>query len=150
MTRFVLNQKKRGEICGILVLGGSRALAARLVGCSASTIYRTAQRDPEFEQQLRQAEGRMEALQLKYVGEAAQNQTHWRAATWLLERKFPQRYGRRAPGVVTIEQISRVLGSFAEVIAAEIPDAGLRQKILDRLYEVAQQVKSPPARKRRA
>jgi hypothetical protein len=147
MTRFALDEKKRGEICGILAVGGTRALAARLVGCSASTIYRTAKRDPAFRLQLRQAEGRMEVLLLKFIADAAQNKSNWRAATWVLERKFPQRYGRRPPGVATVEQISRVLARFAELIAAEIPDAALRCQILKRLKEVARQVQSSRTRK---
>jgi transposase len=148
MTRLILDEKKRSEICGILAVGGTRALAARLVGCSTSTIYRAARRDPDFKQQLRQAKGHMEVLQLKYIADAGQSKSNWRAAAWLLERKFPSRYGRRSPDVATVEQISRVLVSFAELIAAEIPDAGLRQQILNRLKEVAQHLETPKTRKR--
>lgn len=142
MRKPLLDDKKRGEICGILAMGGTRAVAARYVGCSPSTVYRTAQSDRDFARHLRQAEGRAEVLQLKNITDAAQNKQYWRAAAWMLERKFPQRYAPRPSEAVTLEQFTQILDSFVDLIVAEISDAPLRQRILDRLKQVAEQLQS--------
>jgi hypothetical protein len=146
MKKSILDDKKRGEICGILAMGGSRAVAARYVGCSKSTVYRAAQANPQFARQLRQAEGRAEILQLKYISDAAQCKQYWRAAAWMLERRFPQRYAPRPAESATLEQFEQVVNAFVDLIVAEIADAELRQRILDRLQEVAEQLQpQPPA-----
>ena len=44
----VLDEQKRGQILAILSVGCSQNMAAQYVGCAASTIQRTAERDPKF------------------------------------------------------------------------------------------------------
>jgi hypothetical protein len=150
MPQSKLDPKKRGEICGVLAMGGSRAVAARYAGCSASTIYRTAKKDRQFASELRQAEGRAEVLQLKNITDAARNKQYWRAAAWMLERRFPNRYAPRKPRMATIEQFAQVLDSFIDLIVSEISDASLRERILNRLREIAQQLKPKDARRQEA
>lgn len=51
----VLDEFKRGQIVGMIAMGGSRRTAAGYVGCSVSTIQNTADRDPQFAESLRRA-----------------------------------------------------------------------------------------------
>ena len=43
------------------------------------------------------------------IRDAAKKEQYWRAAAWMLERGYPQRYARRGPDVITVEQIAYLL-----------------------------------------
>lgn len=129
----VLDAVKRREICAILTAGGSRALAARYVGCARSTIGATAVRDLEFHRQLQRASVQHEIMNLRNIQSAAKNEKYWRAAAWTLERCYPDRYGQRSATTVTAENVSQLLGKVAELLVEEIPDRNTRRRILERL-----------------
>ncbi len=84
----ILDEYKRREILAILAVGGSRPVAAAYVGCTASTIRNTADRDPEFGRRLRDVEARLETICLRSVYAAAMRATDG-AAAWLAERGLP-------------------------------------------------------------
>jgi hypothetical protein len=88
-----LDQAKRATIVAILTNGSSRRIAARYVGCSPSTISRTAERDPQFAEQIERAEQSAEILALRNLRNASSHERYWRAAAWLLERKNPRDFG---------------------------------------------------------
>ena len=129
----VLDETKRREICAVLSMGGSRRLAARYVGCAPTTIMNTAERDPEFRDQLMQAEGQHELLYLRNIQAAAKREQYWRAAAWMLERRYPERYAQLRPGTVTVQQIIELLAQFAEIVVQELPDGKDQQRVLARL-----------------
>lgn len=76
--RPALDEIKRREVCAILAMGGSRATAARYVGCAVSTILRTSQRNRTFRGELRKAESSAEVIQLQHIHTAGKK--NWRAA----------------------------------------------------------------------
>jgi len=129
----VLDEIKQAEIAAILATGCSRRTAAKYVGCAPATIRNTADRDPDFAEKLRRAEGRLELKYLRWIEKAAEQDKYWRAAAWVLERKFPDDYGLRAPGVITFAQIRDLLSQFAEIIVEEVPVDNYRKSILKRL-----------------
>jgi hypothetical protein len=128
-----LDEIKRGEICAILSVGGSRTTAARYVGCSPSTIRNTSERDPQFAEQLDQAESRHEVGYLQNIRAASQKEQYWRAAAWALERHYPDRYGPRKAGTISVEQITQLLAQFADIVVQELPDPADQQRIIARL-----------------
>ena len=142
--RYALDETKQREILAILSVGCSRRTAARYVGCAHSTIRRTADRDPEFSEKLRQAENRQEFTYLGNIQQAAKKPQYWRAAAWVLERIFPEKYGRRGPDVITIDQIKQVLAQFTEIVVAEVPVAKYRQEIIKRLDALTKSLCRPP------
>jgi hypothetical protein len=131
--RPVLDEIKQREILAILTVGCSRRTAARYVGCAVSTIQNTADRDGGFAEKLRRAENQHEFTYLRNIQQAAKKPQYWRAAAWVLERVFPEKYARRGPEVITVDQIRQVLARFAEIIVAEVPVARYRQDIIKRL-----------------
>ncbi len=135
--RGILDDGKRREICAILAVGCTRAVAARYVGCHPHTIRRTAQRDETFALAIERAETKHEIKHLTNINKAAQDGRYWRAAAWALERKYPARYAQRDPALFTAEQVSQVLGQFADVILEEVPDEDDRQRILARMTALA-------------
>lgn len=131
--RPVLDEMKRREILAILSVGCSRRAAAWYVGCAVSTIQNTAERDAPFADALRHAESQHEITYLKNIQQAARLPQYWRAAAWVLERVFPQRYAPRGADVLGIGQITHLLGQLAEIVVQEVPVPRYRQNILKRL-----------------
>ncbi|MBI3838663.1 MAG: hypothetical protein HY288_12115 [Planctomycetia bacterium] len=142
----VLDDVKKREICAILAVGCSRAVAARYVGCHPGTIRNTALREEEFALQLEQAESKHEILHLSHINSAAKEGRYWRAAAWALERKYPDRYAQRNPNIITVEQISQVLAQFADVIFEEVTEVEYRHRILTRLNDLTAGLNALPAK----
>ena len=138
--RRILDGYKRREILAILAVGGSREIAAKYVGCCTSTIQNTADRDPKFAQQLRRKEKQWEIGYLDNIRIAARNERYWRAAAWALERLNPERYARRGPDVITINQLKTLLKEFTEIIVEEVP-AKYRKSILKRFRAISEGLK---------
>ena len=93
----VLDSGKKREILAMLTVGCSRRTAARYVGCAAATIQNTAERDPQFAEQLHHADHLAEIEYLKNIRKAAKKEQGLRAAAWALERLNPEDFALRAP-----------------------------------------------------
>ena len=137
----VLDDVKKGQIVAIITVGCGRQTAAKFVGCGVTTIRDTADRDPQFAEQLRQADGKNELAYLRNIKKAAEQERYWRAAAWVLERKFPEDYGRRGPDVITLAQIKELLAQFTEIIVEEVPIPEYRKNILKRFGAVSEGLK---------
>lgn len=128
-----LDAFRKREVLAILSVGCSRRTAARYVGCSPSTIARTAQRDAAFAEELRKAELKAQILFMKNIAAAARKEPYWRAAAWALERLNPEEFGPRKPDLLTADQVRELLAEFAALIVEEVPAAKYRKNILRRL-----------------
>ena len=142
----ILDGYKRREILAILGVGCKRQVAADYVGCSASTIQLTAQRDRKLAEALRRKELQSEIGYLENIRNAARQQRHWRAAAWALERLEPEKYGKRAPDAITVEQVGELMTQFAEIIVEEVPVAAFRKNILKRFDAILHSVKDGRAK----
>ena len=121
-----LDEKKRAKIVALLSLGCSRRSAARYVGCSPSTIGRTVARDPEFADQLAQAEQNADIDALRMIRRAAGNERYWRAAAWLLERRIPEEFALRHTGLYTGQQIAQIFQRVTITLRDELPEEKCR------------------------
>ncbi len=139
--KSVLAGYKRREILAILGVGCSRRVAAKYVGCSVSTIQNTADRDPNFAQKLRRTENASEIGYMENIRNAGRNERYWRAAAWALERLNPEKYGKRGPDVITVDQIRDLMAQFAEIIVEEVPVAKYRKNILRRIDAISDALK---------
>lgn len=91
MSRPLLfDDAKRRELCAMIRVGCSRRAAAEHVGVAPTTVYKTAERDPEFRKMLRRAEAAREVVLVNNI-QAASTKS-WRAAAWLLKRISPVDY----------------------------------------------------------
>lgn len=144
-ARRGLDEFRKREILAILSVGCSRRTAARYVGCSPSTIRRTAERDPAFAESLHKAESKAQILFMKNIAAAARKEQYWRAAAWALERLNPEDYAARSPHSVTLEQIRTLVSEFARIIVEEVPLAAHRKRILRRLERLGREWDVPHA-----
>jgi hypothetical protein len=140
--RSKLTEVKRREICAILAVGCSRTAAARYVGCHPDTIRNTAKREPEFAAEIEQAESQHEIRHLTHINAAAKEGRYWRAAAWALERTYPDRYGRRRPHTLNLDQMSQVLAQFAGVILEEVTDEQTQERVFARLADLTSELQS--------
>lgn len=138
----LLDDIKRAQICAILATGGTRSVAANYVGCTAETIRRTAERNADFREALNRAESQHEIQNLQRIQEATKKDTHWRAAAWVLERTYPDRYATRKPRLLTITELTETLDRFAEVVAEHVPDLATRQQLLESLTALSASFKA--------
>jgi hypothetical protein len=135
--RETLDEKKKGKIIALLANGSSRRMAARFVGCSASTIVRTAMRDLDFARQVLEAEQNTEIDTLPSLRIAARKDRYWRAAAWLLERRNPEDFARRLPEVLTKEELHQLLDRFVESLLKDLPEENY-QRIMASMDEFLQ------------
>ena len=140
-SRPVLDDKKRAKIIALLANGSSRRMAARYVGCAPSTITRTATRMPDFAEQMAVAEQNADIDALRSLRVAARKPRYWRAAAWLLERRHPDDFARRAPNTYTAEEFARCIAMVAHTITQDLPEANYERVIkkLDRLHEMTRE-----------
>jgi len=91
-----LTVAKKETILAYVSAGGSQRLAAKFVGCHHSTIRNEADRDPHFLASLTRAEAQCALALLDAITRAATTKADgdWRAAAWLLERKWAQDFGK--------------------------------------------------------
>ncbi len=145
MPQPVLTDEKRNAIVAILSVGCPRYVAARYVGCSPTTIARTAARDPQFAARLRQAQAGVELAFLRRIGKAADKEQYWRAAAWALERMYPQRYARRDPrDSFDGRQVQAALEVLAELLCGFLP-AAARLELRRRLARALAQLRGRPS-----
>ena len=91
------------------------------MGCSPSTITRTAARDPEFAETLARTEAGLEIDSLRVIRQAAKLPKHWRAAVWMLTCLQRHEYALRRPDRYTQEDVVQIFTQFLAVLTPEMP-----------------------------
>jgi hypothetical protein len=134
----VLDAEKRKYIIGILAIGGSRAMAAELLGCHPNTITNTANSDLDFAEKLRQAENSSEVRLLTTMAHAGNGVAH--AAKWALERLYPDKYGRRKPGTYSVDAIKQLLTELATRLANAASNEDERTRSLNTMAQFGQEL----------
>jgi hypothetical protein len=140
-----LTEDQKREAVAIVALGCDRETAAKYVNQPPQALEDESRRDPGFAAELRRAEAKCELGHMRVVQQAANEGRQWRASLWWLERRAPERYARRDAGSVTRRELARFLNAVAGGIAAEVRDANDRQRVLDRLADLADAIGDPLA-----
>lgn len=86
-----MTPEKERDILAILATGGSRNVAADYVGIGQATLHDVIARDEKFSERVKKAEASGQLKHLKKIEMAEQ----WQASAWMLERKWPDEYGRK-------------------------------------------------------
>lgn len=83
------NPKTQAKILQAIMDGGSRRLAAALVGIGNTSIQRWADKDAQFRDALRRAEAECEMHHIKRISGGV---PQWQSSAWFLERKWYKRW----------------------------------------------------------
>ena len=132
-----LSDDQRLQIVAMLALGCDREMAAKRVGSTPSLLRAAILRDAEFSAQVRRAEGSAELMHMRNIQAAAADEKNWRASAWWLERRSPERFGRRKPGVVTPSQMQAFAEWLIEAIGQEVRDADDRERLVARIRQAS-------------
>ncbi len=114
-------------IYGLLKRGNTRTVAGRLAGISHDTFARWYQARADFRDGVDAAEAEAQVLLLDTVRAAATKpgSNSWIAAAWILERRWPETFGRKERLDIAIdvrkeaEKIADELGISVEQVLAE-------------------------------
>lgn len=80
--------------------------AALLAGVCRRTYYNYREKDSKFAEEADQASRWAEAICLERIKQAAMDRMDWKAWAWILEKRFPDDYGKRQELQVTTESSS--------------------------------------------
>lgn len=111
------------RICGALEFGATHEIACGYAGIVPSTFYEWLKKKPEFSEAVKGAEARAAVKWLAKIEQAAT--THWQAAAWKLERRYPSQYGRTVQDInqkvdIDIHAVSRRVAEELGVPAVEV------------------------------
>ncbi len=136
----LLTAKEQDSVVSVLLAGADLRAAADYVGRTQSTIRNTAEADAEFQARLDRAEPHFELKQLGNITQAAMREQYWRAAAWLLERKFPSRYAKPDPEALAPAKVRTLLDNLVKVILAEVKDPQVQANIVQRLRTLLERI----------
>ena len=142
----VLGTNQRKRLVALINAGCSRRAAARRIGCSPATVTQTIARDRQFADEVAQAESNLEVQLLQSLRNAAQDPRYWRAAGWLLERKYPIDYIPNPPRHYSAVQVVELFTATLETIRREITPEQ-RRAVIERLGDLLCQLEESPRRK---
>ena len=94
------------EIIENLKTGMTIEAAALLAGVCRQTYYNYREKDSKFAEEADQASRWAEAICLERIKQAATDRMDWKAWAWILEKRFPDDYGKRQELQVTTESSS--------------------------------------------
>jgi hypothetical protein len=93
MARTKRTPTARERIIEALKLGATHQRACAAAGIKKTTFYDWLARDPDFSEAVNAAEWYAAEQALRAIRRAAREGT-WQAGAWLLERRYPEEYGR--------------------------------------------------------
>jgi hypothetical protein len=143
-----LDATKRQLIISILANGSSRRVAAQMAGCAASTIQRTAERDPEFAAQIARAEQNLEIEALRNIRNAGKDPRHWRASAWTLERRNPHDFAPRSAECFSVQEFTNSMVWMMSTLCQNLSQNSLKL-VMRRLDQLIRELHVDPSLKRR-
>lgn len=121
--RCKLTPEVQQRICDALGVGATYEHAAAFGGIAYETLNEWRKSKPQFSEALKDAEGRAAVALLAKIQKAA-GQGTWQAAAWILERRYPQLYGRTVQTVeATVTATVDATVTAREVVRTHLSDA---------------------------
>lgn len=111
-----LDEARRGRLLAALEAGATLRMAAAAAGVSEDTLSRWRRNRPGLQAEMDQAEAQGAVKALEQIRAAAQGGA-WQAAAWMLERRYPNEYGRRTPAAENVNELETVRGWLSESVA---------------------------------
>lgn len=121
-----MDAEKQERVIEATRKGLTRAICARLAGVAPSTLYKALREDAEFSQRVKTAQADGEQALIDTIRAASAEPKHWTAAAWLLERRYPERYGppkQRLQHEVTPMTPEQAAAKYRELTGQDWPGA---------------------------
>ncbi len=115
-----MDAMKKHDLVVLLSTGMTQKEAAGYVGVDARSIRRELKRDPDFANDYGRAQTAGKFRLLSLINAAA-GRGNWHAAAFLLERLWPEEFGRRAAESFSKADVTAIAGSLADVAAEFVP-----------------------------
>jgi hypothetical protein len=131
-----LSNQQKDQICSILTFGCDRDTAAGVVECLVVDIGRAIADDPQFAIKVRRAEATAELRHMQNILNATKDGKYWRASVWWLERRAPERFGRRAAGTITSQQLNEAVAAWHDLLQREFATPDDEQRITACINEI--------------
>ena len=90
-----ITDQQKDEFCAAISLGCDLETARKFQGWTQEQLSMALDGDPKFHQKLHRAEATAELTHVRNLNSAAAEPKNWRVSVWWLERRWPQRYGKR-------------------------------------------------------
>jgi hypothetical protein len=119
--RHFLTESQKETICRFLARGHSNEMAADYAGCTLEMIQKEELFDHAFAERCAHSRLRSEIVLLQRMTNATDDKKNWRAASWLLERLYPERYARRKPRTYTRAQLEEHLSGLGQILVTMLP-----------------------------
>ena len=123
-----LDAKKRAIVLTVLANGNSRRVAARYADCAASTIARTAAREPAFQAQIARAEQSAQVDLLRRIRVASQDPPVLAGGRWTLEHINADDFGPRPHNTLSVQQVSDLFIQVFDYILDEPTDDQIERR----------------------
>lgn len=133
----MLTKQQKRDIVLIAKVGCDRETAAQYAEATLAQLVEACREDELFAKHLAAAEATAELAHMQNVQQASKEEKNWRASVWWLERRMPERYGRRDAESITPGQLQKFLALLAGVVAEEVTDAHDRQRLMERMRTIA-------------
>jgi hypothetical protein len=105
-----ITDKQRAEFFALLTVGVSQADAYLAAGVNRSAVRRLCRSDPAFASGVSSDVARGKATLIVRIFSATSD--NWRAAAWLLERRWPAEWAPRRPDRFTKEDVTTLVNKF--------------------------------------
>lgn len=125
--------EQKQQIFLMAALGCERETACDYLGFSRGQFHRTLCEDASFVQDLMHSESKAEVNHLNNLFEASRDPKNWRVSMWWLERRIPDRYGRRTRNELTKTQARQFFEAFRDILLTELSDPEVVNRVLGRL-----------------
>jgi hypothetical protein len=110
-------------ICEVLRRGVARRPAAEAAGVAYSTMRKWADDDPAIAARFEQAESEAQVRLLDMVRRTAltAGPNTWQAAAWILERRWPEHYGRKERLEISVDVMAEAK-KIADELGLDVAD----------------------------
>ena len=98
--KSLLTAPLQKQICDLLAQGHTIVTVCDAVGLGERTYFEWCERHPHFAQATTRAIGRSKIVLVEKIRAS----DDWRAQAFLLERRWPDEYGRTEPRVIVVQQ----------------------------------------------
>jgi len=131
-----MDEVTKNGIIAIVAMGCSLETAAKYFKYPLEKIYREIEKNKEFAQSINQAEEQAEIFFMRQIKNAALEIKNWRAATWSLERLYPNRYGKLKADSLNLQEVQRIFERLVQIFMNEISSNEDKIKIEEKLKKM--------------